>query len=81
MYLWTAMMTVHWVTSIDIVNAWSSDGGNRIIFFSQIEQTVTILTLFTQFFLTAAIIRFAGPKNILNVLRVYIYGSIYWLLS
>ena len=22
MYLWTAMMTVHWVTSIDIVNAW-----------------------------------------------------------
>ena len=27
MYLWTAMMTIHWVTSIDIVNAWSSDGG------------------------------------------------------
>ena len=65
MYLWTAMMTVHWVTSIDIVNAWSSDGGNRIIFFSRIEQTVTILTLFTQFFLTSAIIRFAGPRNIL----------------
>ena len=65
MYLWTAMMTVHWVTSIDIVNAWSSDGGDRIIFFSRIEQTVTILTLFTQFFLTSTIIRFAGPKNIL----------------
>ena len=65
MYLWTAMMTIHWVTSIDIVNAWSSDGGNRIIFFSNIEQTVTILTLFTQFFLTSAIIRFAGPKSIL----------------
>tara|TARA_B100000497_G_scaffold91752_1_gene102473 strand:- start:45 stop:1307 length:1263 start_codon:yes stop_codon:yes gene_type:complete len=65
MYLWTAMMTVHWVTSIDIVNAWSSDGGDRIIFFSRIEQTVTILTLFTQFFLTSAIIRFAGPRNIL----------------
>ena len=32
MYLWTAMMTIHWVTSIDIVNSWSSDGGNRIIF-------------------------------------------------
>ena len=65
MYLWTAMMTIHWVTSINIVNAWSSDGGNRIIFFSNIEQTVTILTLFTQFFLTSAIIRFAGPKYIL----------------
>ena len=49
MYLWTAMMTVHWVTSIDIVNAWSSDGGNRIIFFSQIEQTVTILTCLLNF--------------------------------
>ena len=65
MYLWTAMMTIHWVTSINIVNEWSSDGGNRIIFFSKIEQTVTILTLFTQFFLTSAIIRFAGPKSIL----------------
>ena len=65
MYLWTALMTVHWITSIEIVNAWSSDGGNRIIFFSQIEQTVTILTLFTQFFLTAAIMRIVGPKYIL----------------
>ena len=65
MYLWTAMMTIHWVTSINIVNEWSSDGGNRIIFFSKIEQTVTILTLFTQFFLTSAIIRIAGPKSIL----------------
>ena len=65
MYLWTAMMTIHWVTSINIVNERSSDGGNRIIFFSKIEQTVTILTLFTQFFLTSAIIRFAGPKSIL----------------
>ena len=65
MYIWTAMMTVHWVTSIEIVNTWSSDGGDRIIFFSRIEQTVTILTLFTQFFLTSMIIRFAGPKTIL----------------
>jgi len=72
MYLWTAMMTVHWVTSIDIVNAWSSDGGDRIIFFSRIEQTVTILTLLTQFFLTSAIIRFAGPRNILML-----YGFIF----
>ena len=65
MYLWTALMTVHWITSVEIINDWSSDGGNRIIFFSQIEQTVTILTLFTQFFLTAAIMRIVGPKYIL----------------
>ena len=65
MYLWTALMTIHWITSVDIVNAWSSDGGNRIIFFSEIEQTVTVLTLFTQFFLTAAIMRMIGPKYIL----------------
>ena len=65
MYLWTALMTVHWITSVEIVNAWSSDGGNRIIFFSEIEQTVTVLTLFTQFFLTAAIMRLIGPKYIL----------------
>ena len=65
MYLWTALMTIHWITSIKIVDAWSSDGGERIIFFSNIEQTVTVLTLFTQFFLTSAIIRFASPKTIL----------------
>ena len=85
MYLWTAMMTIHWVTSIDIVNSWSSDGGNRIVFFSNIEQTVTILTLFTQFFLTSAIIRFARPKTILMFygflftgafIGYYIYPSI-----
>ena len=75
MYLWTAMMTIHWVTSIDIVNAWSSDGGNRIIFFSNIEQTVTILTLFTQFFLTSAIIRFAGPKTILMLYGILFVGA------
>ena len=53
MYLWTALMTIHWVTSVEIINLWSSDGGNRIIFFSNIEQTVTVLTLFTQLFLTS----------------------------
>ena len=65
MYLWTALMTVHWITSVEIVNAWSSDGGNRIVFFSKIEQTVTVLTLFTQFFLTSAILRFVRAKYIL----------------
>ena len=65
MYLWTALMTIHWITSVEIINAWSSDGGDRIIFFTEIEQTVTVMTLFTQFFLTAAILRIVGPKYIL----------------
>ena len=65
MYLWTAMMTIHWITSTKIIADWSAIGETRIIFFSNLEQTVTMLTLFTQFFLTSAIIRFAGPKNIL----------------
>ena len=67
MYLWTALMTIHWVTSVEIINLWSSDGGNRIIFFSNIEQTVTVLTLFTQLFLTSLIIRVAGPQKILMI--------------
>jgi len=75
MYLWTALMTIHWVTSIDIVNTWSSDGGDRIIFFSKIEQTVTILTLFTQFFLTSLIISFAGARNILMM-----YGLLFMVV-
>ena len=49
MYLWPALMTIHWITSIDIVNDWTSDGSNRIVFFSNIEQ-IQILTLIIQFF-------------------------------
>ena len=75
MYLWTAMMTIHWITSIQIINSWSSDGGDRIIFFSNIEQTVTLLTLITQFFLTAAIIRLATPKIILMFYGLIFSGA------
>jgi AAA family ATP:ADP antiporter len=80
MYLWTAMMTIHWVTSIDIVNAWSSDGGNRIIFFSNIEQTVTILDFVHTIFLDLSNHKICRPKNYFNVLWVYIYWSFHWLL-
>jgi AAA family ATP:ADP antiporter len=65
MYLWTALMTIHWITSVEIVNAWSSDGGDRIVFFSKIEQTVTVLTLITQFFLTSIILSLINAKYIL----------------
>ena len=56
MYLWTSMMTIHWITSAQIINAWSDNRPERIVFFSNIEQSVTLLTLFTQFFLTVIIL-------------------------
>ena len=72
MYLWTSMMTIHWVTSIDIVNAWSSDGGNRIIFFSNIEQTVTISYFVYPIFLNLSNYKICNPTYF-NVLRIYIW--------
>jgi len=90
MYLWTAMMTIHWITSVRIIEGWSAIEETRIIFFSNLEQTVTILTLFTQFFLTSAIIRFAGPKNILMLygflfigvfIGYYLYPSIGYVFA
>jgi|TARA_B110000467_G_scaffold149179_1_gene155626 AAA family ATP:ADP antiporter len=58
-------MTVHWVTAITIIDDWSQDPQERIIFFSLIEQVVTPLTLITQLFLTNNIIKYWGIKNIL----------------
>ena len=64
-WIWTALMTVHWVTAITIIDDWSQDPQERIIFFSTIEQVVTPLTLITQLFLTNNIIKYWGIKNIL----------------
>lgn len=64
-WIWTALMTVHWVTAITIIDDWSQDPQERIIFFSLIEQVVTPLTLITQLFLTNNIIKYWGIKNIL----------------
>ena len=64
-WVWTALMTVHWVTAITIIDGWSQDPQERIIFFSLIEQVVTPLTLITQLFLTNSIIKYWGIKNIL----------------
>ena len=64
-WIWTALMTVHWVTAITIIEDWSQDPQERIIFFSQIEQVVIPLTLIIQLFLTNNIIKYLGIKNIL----------------
>ena len=67
MYLWTALMTVHWVTSISIIGDWTSDSAQRISFFSQIEQVVIPLTLITQLFLVNWFINFSNSET-----RLYI---------
>lgn len=76
MYLWTGLMTIHWVTSISIINEWSQDSADRIRFFGNIEQTVAILTVFSQFFLTNLAVRFIGIKKIF-VLYGLIFTAVY----
>lgn len=72
MYLWTGLMTIHWITSISIINEWSQDSADRIRFFGNIEQTVAILTVFSQFFLTNIAVRFLGIQKIF-----VLYGLIF----
>ena len=68
-WLFTGLMTIHWMTAISIIDAWSSDSVERIALFGQMEQLVTILTLPTQLLLTSIIINFLGVKRIL-----FLYG-------
>ncbi|VFM95189.1 MAG: ATP:ADP antiporter, AAA family [Candidatus Kentron sp. G] len=74
-YLWTGLMTVHWMSAIGIIDGWSADGGERIRFFSAIEQAVTLLTLPTQLFLTSMVIGWLGIKRILAA-----YGVLFFLV-
>ena len=68
-WLFTGLMTIHWMTAISIIESWSSDSVERIALFSQMEQMVTALTLPTQLLLTSLIINFLGVKRIL-----FLYG-------
>ena len=64
-WMWTCLMTIQWITAINIIEEWSSDSQQRISFFATIEQIVSPLTLLIQLFLTNIIIRKVGIKNIL----------------
>ncbi|SVD62009.1 uncharacterized protein METZ01_LOCUS414863, partial [marine metagenome] len=57
MILWTALMTFGWMIALGIVQEWSTDPCQRTGFFARIEQIVTPLTLFFQFFLTSLIFK------------------------
>lgn len=74
MILWTGLMTLGWMIALGIIQEWSNDSCERTAFFARIEQIVTPLTLFCQFFVTSFILRKLGTKIILVV-----YGLILFL--
>ena len=76
MYLWTGLMTIHWVTSISIINEWSENSADRIRFFGNIEQVVAMLTVMSQFFLTNLAVRYIGIQKIF-VFYGIIFAGVY----
>jgi AAA family ATP:ADP antiporter len=71
-WLFTALMTVQWISAIPIIESYSDLSPERIILFNRIEQAVLPLTLITQLFLTYLVISFFGTSIIL-----IIYGLIF----
>ena len=73
-WLWTGLMTIQWITAINIVENWSQDSAQRLRFFATIEQVTSPLTLIVQLFLTSIIIKKFGIKNIMLM-----YGLLFCL--
>ena len=71
-WIWTALMTIQWITAINIVEDWSQNSEERLRFFATIEQVISPLTLLVQLFLTNLIIKKVGIRNIL-----FFYGVIF----
>ena len=64
-WLWTGLMTIQWITAINIVEGWSQDSAQRLRFFATIEQVISPLTLIVQLFFTNIIIQKFGIRNIM----------------
>ena len=64
-WIWTALMTIQWITAINIVEDWSQNSEQRLRFFATIEQVISPLTLIVQLFLTNIIIKRFGIRNIM----------------
>ena len=71
-WLFTALMTVQWISAIPIIESYSELAPDRIILFNRIEQIVSPLTLITQLTLTYLVISFFGTSMIL-----IIYGFLF----
>ena len=72
MYLFTGLMTIHWITSAQIFANWTDDSSKRIALFADMELAVSLLAGFTQIFLTSFFLRKLGIKIIL-----FSYGVIF----
>ena len=72
-WIWTALMTIQWITAINIVEEWSQNPEQRLRFFAIIEQVTSPLTLVVQLFLTNIIIKKFGIRNIM-----FLYGILFF---
>jgi len=66
-WLFTALMTVQWISAIPIIESYSDLSPDRIVLFNRIEQLVSPLTLITQLTLTYIVISYFGTYIILIV--------------
>jgi AAA family ATP:ADP antiporter len=71
-WLFTALMTVQWISAIPIIESYSDLSPDRIVLFNRIEQIVSPLTLITQLTLTYLAISYLGTSMIL-----IIYGLLF----
>tara|TARA_B100001287_G_C22673680_1_gene526567 strand:- start:1378 stop:2610 length:1233 start_codon:yes stop_codon:yes gene_type:complete len=71
-WLFTALMTVQWISAIPIIESYSDLSPDRIVLFNRIEQLVSPLTLITQLTLTYLVISYLGTSIIL-----IIYGLLF----
>lgn len=72
-WIWTALMTIQWITAINIVEEWSQNPEQRLRFFAIVEQVTSPLTLVVQLFLTNIIIKKFGIRNIM-----FLYGTLFF---
>ena len=63
-WLFTALMTVQWISAIPIIESYSDLSPDRIVLFNRIEQLVSPLTLITQLTLTYLVISYLGTSMI-----------------
>ena len=74
-WMFTALMTIQWISAIPIIQSYSDLSPERIELFGRIEQLVSPLTLISQIFLTYFVISYFGIRFIL-----IIYGILFVLV-
>ena len=72
MFLFTSLMTIHWITSAIIFEDAIESSVERVALFADIELAVSLIAGFTQIFLTSYIVQRLGIKLIL-----FFYGVIF----